>query len=671
MAAMKTSVATLALLAGANGLNVASNSASHSSSNAELAANPIRKVVTLLQKMAKKIEAEGEEEEKLAEKFECYCKKTKGTLQETINQAVSIGPITPEMVAEKKAELAARKEQVAKIKADKIADDKSLKDAKANREKEEAKFKKALAEDMETEKSAEDALKTLKGATSFIQKDSSSPKFLPRLLKAFDTSKRYGESEKREVAAFLQGKETSGGVEDVQAYIKDIESDAESEIVAEKDEEKKEVADYGVVKKSKNEEISAALEMMEKKMKQVGELEVEIVNMEHDMEDGAETLAANRKMLAEVTKNCEEKSADAAKRQRVRQEEQLAIADTIKMLNSDDALDLFKKTLSSPALLQTGSNAKAKTASVKALINRIKATDPKHRTSLNFLALALSGKKVDFSKVLAKIDDMVALMKQEGADEEKKKDYCNKELSDASSKEKDLGKKIEELGASIVIAEDSTKKLEGEINALNAGVKELDESVTEASENRKAEHAEYEELVASNNGAIKLLGMAKNRLNQFYGGSLANSFLQVSVEQEPEMKKGEYGGQAQQGNSVLAMIAELGAELQKEITEAQTEEKNAQKEYEETVAEAADKREKDLKNAASKAKAKAETEGDMVENKDEKKGKQMKLMETEKYTASLHGECDWLLKNYDLRKDARNQEQESLVSAKATLATIQ
>merc|ERR1719274_298456 len=39
----------------------------------EEAANPIRKVVTLLQDMQKEIEAEGKKEEALYDKFMCYC----------------------------------------------------------------------------------------------------------------------------------------------------------------------------------------------------------------------------------------------------------------------------------------------------------------------------------------------------------------------------------------------------------------------------------------------------------------------------------------------------------------------------------------------------------------------------------------------------------------------
>ena len=41
-------------------------------------ANPIRKVVTMLQTMSKKITAEGAEEETAYNKFVCYCKTNTG-----------------------------------------------------------------------------------------------------------------------------------------------------------------------------------------------------------------------------------------------------------------------------------------------------------------------------------------------------------------------------------------------------------------------------------------------------------------------------------------------------------------------------------------------------------------------------------------------------------------
>merc|ERR1719198_2168464 len=49
--------------------------------------NPIRKVVTMLQNMQKKVTAEGEKEKELFEKFMCYCKNSDATLGKSIADA--------------------------------------------------------------------------------------------------------------------------------------------------------------------------------------------------------------------------------------------------------------------------------------------------------------------------------------------------------------------------------------------------------------------------------------------------------------------------------------------------------------------------------------------------------------------------------------------------------
>jgi len=46
----------------------------------ENAVNPIRRVVTMLQMMQKKITAEGEKEKELFDKFMCYCQTGAGEL---------------------------------------------------------------------------------------------------------------------------------------------------------------------------------------------------------------------------------------------------------------------------------------------------------------------------------------------------------------------------------------------------------------------------------------------------------------------------------------------------------------------------------------------------------------------------------------------------------------
>merc|ERR1719311_849916 len=66
---------------------VGASSASASTLETDSAANPIRKIVTLLQDMSKEIEGEGEKEKELFDKFMCYCETTTADLQKTADGA--------------------------------------------------------------------------------------------------------------------------------------------------------------------------------------------------------------------------------------------------------------------------------------------------------------------------------------------------------------------------------------------------------------------------------------------------------------------------------------------------------------------------------------------------------------------------------------------------------
>ena len=83
---------------------------------------------------------------------------------------------------------------------------------------------------------------------------------------------------------------------------------------------------------------------------------------------------------------------------------------------------------------------------------------------------------------------------------------------------------------------------------------------------------------------------------------------------------------------------------------------------------AAEKRAQDSKSITEKNTAKADSEALLETSKTDKASKAKELMATEEYMSSLHGECDWLLKNFDLRKSARAGEVESLKTAKAVLS---
>merc|ERR1719486_1337453 len=56
-------------------------------SSLRLNVNPIRRVVTMMQHMQKKVEQEGKKEQELFDAFMCYCKNGVGSLEKSIEDA--------------------------------------------------------------------------------------------------------------------------------------------------------------------------------------------------------------------------------------------------------------------------------------------------------------------------------------------------------------------------------------------------------------------------------------------------------------------------------------------------------------------------------------------------------------------------------------------------------
>merc|ERR1719326_848708 len=108
---------------------------------------------------------------------------------------------------------------------------------------------------------------------------------------------------------------------------------------------------------SKAKEVAAMTAEIEEKTARIGEDGVKLVEMKDDLADTTAALEEDKAFLADLEKNCATKEAEWSERQKLRAQELLAIHETIKILNDDDSLDLFKKTLPSPSLLQMRTTA--------------------------------------------------------------------------------------------------------------------------------------------------------------------------------------------------------------------------------------------------------------------------------------------------------------------------
>merc|ERR1719456_1588820 len=215
-----------------------------------------------------------------------------------------------------------------------------------------------------------------------------------------------------------------------------MEKDLADVIVAEEEA----AANFEEMMKAKAEQIEACTKEIEEKLVRLGDSGVELVNMKEDLEDTKTSLEEDKKFLQDLDKNCATKKKEWAERCKVRADELLALADTIRILNDDDALDLFKKTLPSPSLLQMGVTKKAVRHQALAALRSSKGKDFR----LELITMALHGGKVSFEKVIAMIDDMVVLLGKEQKDDDEKKAYCEAELDKAEDEEKQLNIEIED-----------------------------------------------------------------------------------------------------------------------------------------------------------------------------------------------------------------------------------
>merc|ERR1719235_885939 len=124
-------------------------------------------------------------------------------------------------------------------------------------------------------------------------------------------------------------------------------------------EENESIKSYEGLMAAKTKEVEALTKSIEEKSVRLGETQVSIVEMKEDLDDTAKALLEDKKFLADLGKNCALKTKEHEANMKLRGEELVALADTIKILNDDDALELFKKTLpgASASFMQLQINA--------------------------------------------------------------------------------------------------------------------------------------------------------------------------------------------------------------------------------------------------------------------------------------------------------------------------
>jgi len=661
-------------------------------------ANPIRRVVSMLQMMQKKVTEEGARDAEIFDKFMCYCKTGSGDLGGSITAAEAKITQVSSSLSEETATKARLGQELSEHKQDRADAKEALASATAMREKEAAAFAKESTDDKTNIAALAKAITALeKGTASFLQ--SSAASVVQRLTVDMEMSS----GDRDALSAFLsqgQGYVPQSG--QIIGILKQMKETMEKGLAEATTAEDKAIADYEALAAAKTKEMKANTQAIEVKLGREAESGVQVVDLQEDFEDTTSSLAQDKKFLADLDKTCETRKAEWEAVKKTRADELLALAETIRILDDDDSLELFKKTLPSPSLLQTkGTTAEVKRHAMRILQTANRAHGAARDVRLDFLALAFRGQKTTFAKVTAMIDEMLSVLSQEQTGDDEKKAYCEAQLDKTEDEKKGLEQKASDLTKAAEEATGMIRTLSEEIAALEKGIKDLDASVAEATEMREAEHKEYTETKAADTSAKEVLRLATNRLNQFYNEALykpppkrelsaedrimvsmgaateeqAPVFAQVTLHKgtkvappPPPAAVAAYTKKGQESNGVLTMIGMLAADLDKELQEIEVNEKDAQAEYEQAMSDSAAKRAADATSASQKQGAKADLEEELGQLSAEKKSTTKKIMGAAGTLKDLHLECDWLIANFETRKTARAAEVESLKDAKAILA---
>lgn len=279
--------------------------------------------------------------------------------------------------------------------------------------------------------------------------------------------------------------------------------------------------------------------------------------------------------------------------------------------------------------------------------------------------LAVSMQLDSFTKVKEMMDKMVADLKTEQQEEVSFKANCETEFNTnerttVTKKEEkaDLEAKIETLSKNIAT-------LQEEIESAKKSIADSEVAIKKASETREKENAEYQTTIADQRATQAILDKALARLQAFYDKKAA--LIAEASQQEPPVKFNKYKTNA--GSSgVMGLLSQIIEDSKKLEGEAVAAESEAQSSYESFVKESNAVIAELSTAVTAKSKAVSSSEVELEQAKADLNSTDEEIESLEQFKADLHQQCDFVMKNFNIRQAARLQEIEAIQKAKAILS---
>merc|ERR1712194_692124 len=275
-----------------------------------------------------------------------------------------------------------------------------------------------------------------------------------------------------------------------------------------------------------------------------------------------------------------------------------------------------------------------------------------------------------FTRVKKAIDDMISQLLKEKEDEIKHKDFCVDEFNSNQLQTEKKNREKQDVIAKIENLEMTIEELAKAIKTLKAEIAEMQVQLKRAGEDREKQNKEFQMVVSDQRETQKLLTAALGVLQDFYGKKASSASLaqrQEPVGPPPPPGFEAYKNSAASGG-VVSLIQQIISDAKAMEAETIRAEENAQKAYEDFVKETNNSIEAKSRDIVNKSEEKAKAEVELVDAKKAKEAVMLELEQLSNYNAELHQSCDFVVKNFDLRQTARDEEVEALRQAKAILS---
>jgi hypothetical protein len=663
---------------------------------------PIKRVVTLIEELKAKIEADGKAEQKTYDKFACWCEKTLARKAAAIDAAKETIDKTQREIIELKGRLGELGATIKQLEKEIAENEEARKEATEIREKENEDYEAERTEAEQCLGALEAAIKVLSGAGTkkaletlqeaqllsvaagvkgVLRRMPSSDEMKPGdldLMKDFveNPTKFVSFTQSANPYAFTQSANPYGDYAPASTQVVGIMKGMYDSFSADLERANAEEADkqkaFEELMATKEAEYATLTATLEARTKEHADAEKQLADNKVLLADTKIQLEADEKFFEETKAACKAKAADWAERTRLRTEELNGMQKAIQIL--EGGAESFKGAYEKLLFVQVSSNVMDadRAAAYKTLTGLVKNGGG---LRLAFLAAELrSGGH--FDKIIVMIDKMLADLRLEEKEDIKARDVCNNQENALKSQKEDLEYNIDKKGKKKDRQEAAKDEV---IKAKDAKLEEIDATNTTMNEMlaaRNKEQEEFKKALKDDTDAVALLQQAIEAITKFYtDNKIPLELMQkepdytVDEDKAPEaFEDGGYGGRKSESTGIIAILSMLKEDLEKEIKTARGEEAAAEAEYDKQNGELRDTMDAMKKTVTALKAEEADLDGKIADTDAEIDNHKEQSENTDAESEALKPSCDWVKETFDSRREKRKAELDGLQEAKAILA---